>query len=582
MDTTKNSWYKINPVIIILFFFVTWFIFAFLIFPNVNTIYETFFGSGVFSLEPLQKLLNSERAVRSMLNSILLAIILSFTVNIVGISLVLITNYFDIKGAGILKISYFSTLVYSGVALNLGYKLVYGENSPLTKILQYMNSNWDESWFSGLFAVAFVMTFACTSNHMLFLSSALRNVDYQTIEAARNLGASQLTILKNVVLPTLKPTLFALTILTFLTGLSATSAPLVFGGKEFVTITPMILTFANSSSSKDLATVLALILGIVTIIVLSFMLRSEEKGNYISISKTKTNLVKQRINNKLGNVLVHIVAYLLFIIYSLPVLTIVIYSFTDSLAISSGVITLNSFTIINYLQVFSSLEALKPYIISIGYGLAGSFLVCIFCLFCAYFMKKYNNGLTKTLDYALMIPWFLPSTLIAVGLTVTYNTSQWIVLNKVFTGTFWLLLIGYMIVHIPFTLRISKSTFFGINQEIEEAAKNLGANAFYTFIKVLFPIILPSILGVFSLNFIGILPDYDLTVFLYHPLYEPLGITIMNATGNSASSDSRALNLVYTVILMILNAIILTAVYGNLRLNKRKSGKLESIKTSNL
>jgi len=582
MDTSKKSWYKMNPVIIILSLFITWFIFAFLVLPNINIIYDTFFGSGVFSLEPIQKLLNSERAVRSMLNSILLAVILTITVNIVGISLVLLTNYFDIKGSGILKISYFSTLVYSGVALNLGYKLVYGENSPLTKGLMQINSNLDESWFTGLFAVAFVMTFACTSNHMLFLSSAMRNVDYQTIEAARNLGASQLTILKNVVFPTLKPTLFALTILIFLTGLSATSAPLVFGGREFETITPMILTFAKSNSSKGLATVLALILGIVTIIVLSFMLRSERKGNYMSISKTKTNIVKQKINNKLGNVLVHIAAYVLFIIYSLPVLAIIIYSFTDSLAISSGSITLNSFTFTNYQNVFSSIEAISPYIISISYGFAGASLVVAFCLLCAYLMKKYNNGLTKTLDYALMIPWFLPSTLIAVGLTVTFNTSQWIVLNKVFTGTFWLLLIGYVIVHIPFTLRISKSTFFGISQEIEEAAKNLGASAFYTFIKVLLPIILPSVLGVFSLNFIGILPDYDLTVFLYHPLYEPLGITIMNATKNSVASDTKALNLVYTVILMILNTIILTAVYGNLRLKRRKGGKLGSAKNSNL
>ncbi|RLL46983.1 iron ABC transporter permease [Oceanobacillus piezotolerans] len=573
MNTLKSNWYRINPITVILSFFIVWFVFAFLIYPNVNTIYETFFGTGTFSLEPVEKLLRSDRAIGSILNSILLAFILVVTVNLVGVSLVLFTNYFDIKGANVLKISYFSTLVYGGVALNLGYKLVYGENGPITQFLLQLNPHWNDSWFSGLFAVAFVMTFACTSNHMLFLSSAMRSIDYQTIEAAKNLGASQFTILTKVVLPTLKPTLFALTILTFLTGLSATSAPLVFGGREFETITPMILTFANSSSSKDLATVLALVLGIVTIIVLTFMIRSEEKGNYISISKTKTSIVKQKINNKGLNVLVHIIAYVLFVIYSMPVLAIIIYSFTDSLAISSGMISLDSFTIDNYLLTFSSIEAIRPYLISLVYGFLGSFIVVAFCLLCAYLMKIHNNLLTRTLDYSLMIPWFLPSTLIAVGLSVTFNTGQWVVFNQVFTGTLWLLLFGYIIVHIPFTLRISKSAFFGVNQEVEDAAKNLGANAFYTFIKVILPIIMPTILGIFSLNFIGILPDYDLTVFLYHPLFEPLGITIMNATGNSASADTKALNLVYTVILMILNTLILTTVYGNWRfIRKRKRG----------
>lgn len=551
-------------------FVVTWLVAAFLIYPNINTIIEAFFGSGGFSLEPVEKLIGSDRAIQSITNSILLAVILVITVNVVGITLVLLTYYFDIKGTKLLKIAFFSTLVYSGVALNLGYKMVYGQNGLVTKFLVQLFPGWDVSWFDGLFAVAFVMTFACTSNHMLFLSSALRSIDYQTIEAAKNLGASEFTILRKVVLPTLKPTLYALTIITFLAGLSATSAPMVFGGREFETITPMILTFANSTTSQNLATILALFLGLITIIVLFFMLLSERKGNYMSVSKAKTNIVKQKINHKIARFAVHILAYVLFIIYSLPILAVIVYSFTDAVAITSGMITWENLTIANYLHTFSSLEALSPYFISLFYGFAGSFAVVAFALICAYLMKKYNNRLTRSLDYILMIPWFLPSTLIAVGLSVTYNTENWIVFNQIFTGTLWLLLIGYIVVNIPFTLRISKSTFYGLNNEIEEAAKNLGANSFYTFIKVLLPIILPSVMGIFALNFIGILPDYDLTVFLYHPLYEPLGITIMNATGNSASADTKALNLVYTVILMVINTTILVSVYGNIRLPKRR------------
>ena len=66
-------------------------------------------------------------------------------------------------------------------------------------------------------------------------------------------GASTWYILRRVVLPVLKPTIYALTILTFLTGLVATSAPLILGGKEFQTITPMILTFSRSMTSRDFA-----------------------------------------------------------------------------------------------------------------------------------------------------------------------------------------------------------------------------------------------------------------------------------------------------------------------------------------
>ena len=37
-------------------------------------------------------------------------------------------------------------------------------------------------------------------------ANALKGVDYQTIEAARNMGASTWTILRRIVLPMLKPT----------------------------------------------------------------------------------------------------------------------------------------------------------------------------------------------------------------------------------------------------------------------------------------------------------------------------------------------------------------------------------------
>lgn len=66
-----------------------------------------------------------------------------------------------------------------------------------------------------------------------------------------------------------------MTILTFITGLSATSAPLLVGGTDFQTITPMILSFANSVGSRDLAALLALFLGLATIILLTIMTQLE-------------------------------------------------------------------------------------------------------------------------------------------------------------------------------------------------------------------------------------------------------------------------------------------------------------------
>ncbi len=98
-----------------------------------------------------------------------------------------------------------TTLIYGGVVLVTGYKFVYGETGIVTKVLMQFFPNMDPQWFVGFGAVLFIITFSGTSNHMMFLTNAVRNLDYHTIEAAKNMGASQGTILFKIVLPTMKP-----------------------------------------------------------------------------------------------------------------------------------------------------------------------------------------------------------------------------------------------------------------------------------------------------------------------------------------------------------------------------------------
>ncbi|MDQ0414046.1 ABC transporter permease [Mesobacillus stamsii] len=562
IEKIKEKLATINPTTFIFYGLIAWFVVAFLIYPNINIYYEIFFKDGKLSFKAAEKLLSSERAMRSLYNSLILAVSLVFTVNIVGITLVLITEYFDIKGTRILRLGYFTTLIYSGVVLVSGYKFVYGENGFMTKLLVNLFPSFDTTWFHGYWAVLFVMSFAGTSNHVLFLGNAIRKIDFQTVEAAKNMGASTFYILWRIVLPVLKPTIFALTILTFLTGLAATSAPLILGGTEFQTITPVILTFSKSVTSRDLAALLALVLGLATLALLTIMIRFEQKGNFMSVSKVKSELVKQKISNKLGNIAVHMLAYFLFLLYAIPVVLIIIFSFTDAHSIATATLNFNSFSMSNYMNVFSNSSALKPYLVSIVYAATASVTVVVLALMASRILQKFRNKWTVILEYALLIPWMLPSTLIAIGLIVTFNTPRMIIGNSILVGTVWMLFFAYVIVHIPFTLRMVKASFFSLDTNLEDAAKNLGAKSFYTFTKVLLPIILPSTLAVLALNFNGILADYDLTVFLYHPLYQPLGIVIKNSTDAQALSDTKALTLVYSVILMIMSAITLYFVYG--------------------
>ena len=547
----------INIPGLILKLFLIWFIFSFLVFPNVNLLLKVFIKDGHFSLDAIHKIMKSTRAINSLKNSFLLAVASVVTVNVSGILIVLFTEYFDIKGSKILSLGFMTTLIYGGVVLVTGYKFVYGETGIVTKVLMQFFPNMDPQWFVGFGAVLFIITFSGTSNHMMFLTNAVRNLDYHTIEAAKNMGASQGTILFKIVLPTMKPTIFAITILTFIAALSTMSGPLIVGGPDFQTINPMIKTFANMTGSRDIAALLAIILGIATSILLFIMQKKEKKGNYISISKTKAKMTKQKIENPVLNVIAHIVAYVMFVIYMLPIINVLVFSFTDGMTIKTGQIRKDSFTLENYAKLFRSSTAYKPYLVSILYSFVAALTVAVICIAVARIVTKLKHKWDKLYEPLILIPWLLPSTMIALGLMMTYDEARWNLANKVLVATPVIMLIAYMIIKLPFSYRMIRAAFIGLDGNMEEAAQVMGAKPFYTMRKVILPIIMPVVLSVVVLNFNGLLSEYDLSVFLYHPLFQPLGIVIKLATDETATTDAQAMAFVYTVILMIISTIAL-------------------------
>jgi iron(III) transport system permease protein len=145
---------------------------------------------------------------------------------------------------------------------------------------------------------------------------------------------------------------------------------------------------------------------------------------------------------------------------------------------------------------------------------------------------------------------------------MTFSKPSVFTVGRTLTGTVALMLIGYIIIRTPYTLRMIKSAYASIDGALEEAAKNLGASTIRTYFKVLLPVLLPTILSVFLLNFIGLLAEYNVSVFLFHPMYQPLGVVLNAATRADASPDAQMLSFVYSVLIMIVSTMTIIFVNG--------------------
>ncbi len=532
---------------------------------------------------------------RYVLNSLKLAVCLVITVNIVGISIVLLTEYFDIKGAKILRLGYMTTMIYSGVALVTGYLFLYDSDGIITTQLAKIFPNMNKNWFSGFRAVLFTMTFACTSNHALFLRNAIRGIDYNTVEAARNMGAGPFKVLFKVVFPTLVPTIFSLTVMTFITGLCAMSAPTLLG---YDSINPEIVRLAGSSTADEAfpqarAALLSVMLAIFTIVLLTVLTAYESKGHYLSVSKTKAKLVKQKINSKVGNVLAHIYAYVLFIIYMTPVVMIVLFSFQTYKAIRLKTLDLTSWTMLNFFGsrdyeyltnrgtyklrkdaisgLFSNEATLSGIKLSFVMSIIAAALACIIVVVaCNYIFKNRKKASGKVLEYTLLFPWLLPTILICYSYRTFFNSDSIFYVggnNLYYAQNVRLLIVmAYIVTKLPFSLRMIKASFYAIDEELEDAARNLGSSQVRTFLKVKLPIIMSSVLAVFALNFNALFTEYDMSATFassYGTTYAMVIQSMCAEEGmygyNINASGRRCAS---TVFIMVVSGLILYLVYG--------------------
>ena len=198
-------------------------------------------------------------------------------------------------------------------------------------------------------------------------------------------------------------------------------------------------------------------------------------------------------------------------------------------------------------------------------------LACIIVVIaCNYIFKNRNKKSGVILEYSLLFPWLLPTILICYSYRTFFNSESIFYVGG--TNLYYaenvrlLIIIAYTVVKLPFSLRMIKASFYAIDEELEDAAKNLGASPLWTFLKVKLPIILPSVLAVFALNFNALFTEYDMSATFASSYGTSYAMVIQSMCAeeglygyNVNASGRRCAS---TVFIMVVSGIILYLVYG--------------------
>jgi ABC-type spermidine/putrescine transport system permease subunit II len=187
-------------------------------------------------------------------------------------------------------------------------------------------------------------------------------------------------------------------------------------------------------------------------------------------------------------------AFVLIFIFA-PILIIVLFSFNDSPALSFPI---RGFSFQWYITVLNSPQfrtALKNTIIV---GFATSFIAMFFGTLAALGLTRYRFKLRPFISGLIAIPIALPVLFIGLAL-LSYFALIGMQLS-LFT-----VVIGHVIYTLPYFALVANARLERFDMVLEEAAQDLGATNWQTFLRVTLPIIAPSVMGagilVFALSF---------------------------------------------------------------------------------
>ncbi len=172
-----------------------------------------------------------------------------------------------------------------------------------------------------------------------------------------------------------------------------------------------------------------------------------------------------------------------------------------------------------FLAAVTDPQVVASYKVTFGASLAAASINAVFGLAVAWVLVRYSFPGKNLFDAMVDLPFAMPTAVSGIALTAIYAPTGWIgrwldPLGIKVAYTQLGIMVALTFIGLPFVVRTLQPALEDLDAEVEEAAASLGATRRQTFIRVIFPTILPALLTGFALAFARALGEYGSVVFI--------------------------------------------------------------------
>ncbi len=239
--------------------------------------------------------------------------------------------------------------------------------------------------------------------------------------------------------------------------------------------------------------------------------------------------------------------YILLLIMYAPIILLIVYSFTDTKIIGNW----NGFTFRLYESLFRDSEIMQAFkntfVVAISSAIVSTLLGTLGAIGIFYSKRRAKAVMEGISNIPVMnaeIVTALSLTILFVSIGATFN--------------FTTLLIGHVVLTIPFVVLSVRPKLMQMDPNIYEAALDLGATPKKALWSIIVPEILPGVFSGFILSITLSLDDYIITAFTRNTAYQTLSTYVYGVTSKRGTlpPSLRALTTVITLIALAILIIV--------------------------
>jgi spermidine/putrescine transport system permease protein len=233
-----------------------------------------------------------------------------------------------------------------------------------------------------------------------------------------------------------------------------------------------------------------------------------------------------------------------------PIMATVILSFNASMF---GGFPMTGFSLQWYAKLVGNEAVLTAFRTSLWIALVTAAVTTAIGVVTAFALVRFDFAGKQALSTLVILPALVPETILGVGLLVLMKAVDQ-------PRTMFLLVLGHIMLAVPYVVLIAQARMVGIRRVYEEAALSLGASRFSSFREITLPLLIPAVVGGALLAFTISFDNTSASLFWRPSGVETMPTQILSMLKISISPEINALGTVMilvTVGIPLLGGLIL-------------------------